>query len=230
MKNILCTICVRGGSKGVKNKNMKIINRKPLVFHTINHAKKSKLFEKIAVSSDNDKILNFAKKNNIKDIIKRPLRLAKDSSPKIPVIRHCLIEMEKKYKKKFDIIIDLDATSPLRKISDIKKALNKMIINKSPNLFSVCISRRNPYFNAVEFRDNKIQPVKSLMKQINSRQAAPVVYDMNASIYIWRRNLLLKSNSVFHKKTSIYKMPEERSIDIDNNIDFEIVSFLLKKK
>ena len=228
--NILCTICVRGGSKGVKNKNIKKIKNKPLVCHTIEQAIKSKIFKCIVVSSDSDKVLNVVKRNGIKDLIKRPKKLAIDASPKIPAIRHCLVEMEKKYNKKFDLIIDLDATSPLRKISDIKNALKKLILEDSDNLFTVCPSRRNPYFNTVEFKNNKIQPVKKLMKQITSRQNAPIVYDMNASIYIWKRKILLNSDTVFQKKTSVYIMPEERSLDIDTPLDFKIVNFLLCKK
>ena len=228
MKNILCTICVRSGSKGVKNKNIKKIKGKPLIYYTLNQARKSKLFNNIVISTDSEKILEYSKKKKNIDRIKRPKNLAKDDSPKIPVIRHCLIEMEKRYKKKYDLIFDLDVTSPLRKIYDLKKALNKMIRNKSDNLFSVCLSKRNPYFNAVEFKKNKIKPIKNLMKQITSRQNAPVVYDMNASIYIWKRITLLNSNTVFQKRTSIYIMPEERSLDIDTPLDFKIVEFLLR--
>lgn len=228
MKNILCTICVRSGSKGVKNKNIKKIKGKPLIYYTLNQAIKSKLFNNIVISTDSEKILEYSKKEKNIDRIKRPKNLAKDDSPKIPVIRHCLIEMEKRYKKKYDLIFDLDVTSPLRKIYDLKKALNKMIRNKSDNLFSVCLSKRNPYFNAVEFKKNKIKPIKNLMKQITSRQNAPVVYDMNASIYIWKRKTLLNSNTVFQKRTSIYIMPEERSLDIDTPLDFKIVEFLLR--
>lgn len=228
MKNILCTICVRSGSKGVKNKNIKKIKGKPLIYYTLNQAIKSKLFNNIVISTDSEKILEYSKKEKNIDRIKRPKNLAKDDSPKIPVIRHCLIEMEKRYKKKYDLIFDLDVTSPLRKIYDLKKALNKMIRNKSDNLFSVCLSKRNPYFNAVEFKKNKIKPIKNLMKQITSRQNAPVVYDMNASIYIWKRITLLNSNTVFQKRTSIYIMPEERSLDIDTPLDFKIVEFLLR--
>ena len=228
MKNILCTICVRSGSKGVKNKNIKKIKGKPLIYYTLNQAIKSKLFNNIVISTDSEKILEYSKKEKNIDRIKRPKNLAKDDSPKIPVIRHCLIEMEKRYKKKYDLIFDLDVTSPLRKIYDLKKALNKMIRNKSDNLFSVCLSKRNPYFNAVEFKKNNIKPIKNLMQQITSRQNAPVVYDMNASIYIWKRKTLLNSNTVFQKRTSIYIMPEERSLDIDTPLDFKIVEFLLR--
>jgi CMP-N,N'-diacetyllegionaminic acid synthase len=227
MKNILCTICVRGGSKGVKNKNIRLINGKPLVLYTIEQAKKSKLFTQIAISTDSEKILNYLKKHKNIDLIKRPKKFAKNNSPKIPAIRHCLKKMEKKYNKKYDLICDLDATAPLRKISDIKKALRLIIRNKSDNLFSACISKRNPYFNSVEFKNDRIRPVKNLMKKITCRQNAPKVYDMNASIYIWKRKMLLISNTVFNKKTSLFIMPEERSFDIDTPFDFKIVEFLL---
>ena len=100
MINILCTICVRGGSKGIKNKNIRIIKNQPLVSYTIKQAIKSRIFKNIVVSSDSKKILNIVKRYGVNDLIKRPNNLAKDSSPKIPVIRHCLIEIEKKYKKK----------------------------------------------------------------------------------------------------------------------------------
>jgi CMP-N-acetylneuraminic acid synthetase len=126
---ILCTICVRGGSKGLRNKNIKNINGKPLVSYTINQAIRSKIFDNIAISSDSYKILNIAKKFGIKDLIKRPKNLAIDSAPKIPVIKHCLAEMEKRYKKKYDLIVDLDATAPLRKIIDIKKGNQEIKVN-----------------------------------------------------------------------------------------------------
>lgn len=228
MKNkILCTICARGNSKGLKNKNFKLIKNKPLIRFTIDHALKSKIFDKIVVCSDSMKILEYCNKIKNIEILKRPSKLAKDNTPKIPVIRYSLVEMEKKYKKKFDIIIDLDVTAPLRIVSDITSALKQFKNNNNQTLFSACISRRNPYFNAVEIKNRKPKPVKSLMKKIPGRQFAPKVFDMNASIYIWKRKTLLKSNTLFTKNTSIYVMPDERSLDIDNEFDFKIVKQLL---
>ena len=125
MKNILCTICARGNSKGLKNKNLKRIKNKPLIHFTIDHAIKSKIFNKIVVCSDSFRILNYSKRIKEIDTLKRPVKLARDDTPKIPVIRYSLIEMEKKYNKKFDIIIDLDVTAPLRKVSDIINALKQ---------------------------------------------------------------------------------------------------------
>lgn len=226
---ILCTICVRGGSKGLRNKNIKNINGKPLVSYTINQAIRSKIFDNIAISSDSYKILNIAKKFGIKDLIKRPKNLAIDSAPKIPVIKHCLLEMEKRYKKKYDLIVDLDATAPLRKIIDIKKAVNKMIKSKASNLFSVCESRSNPYFNAVEIVNNKIKLLKKSKKKIYSRQSAPKVFDINASIYIWKRDYLKKYENLILKKTEVYIMPQERSLDVDTKLDFRIISSLIDR-
>ena len=120
---ILCTICARGKSKGLKNKNIKIINGLPLISHTINHAKKSKIFDEIIVSSDSKKILSIAKSFGVKHL-KRPVSLSSDYAGKLDVIKHALKSIEKINCNKYDIIIDLDVTSPLRKISDIKNALS----------------------------------------------------------------------------------------------------------
>jgi CMP-N,N'-diacetyllegionaminic acid synthase len=225
---ILCTICARKGSKGLKNKNIKKINGKHLIYYTINQAIKSKIFDEIVVSSDSRMILDLSNKYGIQNLIFRNKKLAKDNSPKVPVIRNCLEEIEKLKNKKFDTIIDLDVTAPLRKISDIKNALLKFKKEKAVNLFSACNSRKNPYFNVVAWKNGKIKPVINLMKKLTSRQQAPNVYDMNASIYIWQRKTLINYDTIFLDKTSMYLMPEERSIDIDNQFDFKVVSKFLK--
>lgn len=225
---ILGTICARGGSKGLKNKNIRKIKNKHLIYYTLDQAIKSKIFNEIVVSSDCKNILHIAKKYGAKNLILRTKKLAKDNSPKIPVIRNCLDKMERIKNQKFDVIIDLDVTAPLRKILDIKNAYSKFKKTSATNLFSVCNSRSNPYFNAVEWKNGKIKPVVSLMKKLTGRQQAPKVYDMNASIYIWNRKTLKNKNTVFLKNTEVYLMPEERSIDIDNDFDFKLVSKLLK--
>ena len=123
----------------------------------------------------------------------------------------------------------MDVTSPLRSIKDIKNAYKKFINTKSSVLFSVNKSRKNPYFNMIEKREKSYSTVinKGL---ITCRQNAPEVYDVNASIYIWKRNTLINENSLFIKNNAIYEMPEERSFDIDSYFDFNLVSFLLSKK
>ena len=144
-------------------------------------------------------------------------------------IKHALIQAEINFKKKFDIIIDLDATSPLRNIDDIIKAKNKFVRNKYENLISVCHSRKNPYFNIVEKTKKGLKLVREKKKNYVRRQDAPDVYDINASIYIWKRAALLNTNKVVTNITGFYIMPKIRSIDIDDYFDFKLVEFLMKR-
>lgn len=228
----ICTICARGGSKGVKNKNTKLLLGKPLIVHTILQAKKSGLFDVIAVSSDSEDILAVAKQYGADVLVTRPAELATDQAAKLPVIEHCLTSAEEKLGKKFDVIVDMDATSPLRLVDDIVQSVQLFEEDQdADNLITGAPSRRSPYFNLVEVNQ---MGNASLSKQLNHkivrRQDAPKCYDMNASIYIWRRETLLNSTSIFQTKTILFEMPEERSFDIDSELDFEFVSFLANKR
>ena len=226
---VICTICARKNSKGVKNKALKNLCGKPLIAHTILQAKKSKIFNHIVVSTDSIKIQKIAIKYGADSWFLRPKNLSKKISSKESAIRHALLEAEKKYKEKYDVCIDLDITSPLRKVSDIKNAFKNFKNKNSSVLFSVTKSRKNPYFNMVEETNNIVSLVKKPNKIIHSRQNAPSVFDMNASIYIWKRYKILKSDNLYGAKTSIYEMPLDRSIDIDEELDFKIVKMLFKK-
>lgn len=227
--NILCTMCMRKESKGVQNKNFKIINGKPLLSYTIEQAINSKLFDKVVISTDSKKIATLSIKYGAECWFLRRKKLSTDKISKILVIRDLLEKSEIKFKKKFEIIFDLDVTSPLRSINDIKKAYKKFINTKASLLFSVNKSKKNPYFNMIEKKENSYSTVinKGI---ITCRQNSPKVYDMNASIYIWKRNTLINEDSLFIKNNAIYEMPEERSFDIDSFFDFNLVSFLLSKK
>ena len=172
----------------------------------------------------------MSKKLNIDYIIKRPKKFSTDNCSKIKAIKHALLETEKKFKTKFDIIVDLDITSPLRMVEDIKKALKKILNSKSLNLVSGTKSKKNPYFNQVIFKKNRLAIPCGNKKNICSRQKAPEVFDLNASIYIWKRTALINSLNLINSKTLLYKMPDCRSIDIDNKFDFKLVNFILKKK
>jgi len=228
---MLCTICVRSGSRGIINKNIREIAGKPLLAHSILQAKASNLFQTIAVSSDSDEILDIANYWGADYLIKRPARLATDQAAKVPVIQHALLAVEKIVKHKFDIIVDLDATSPLRVISDISNVVNLLERNQVSNIITGTPSRRSPYFNLVEINNSgTVKLSKSLSKPIFRRQDAPNCYDLNASIYAWYRDVLLKNQSIFNEDTMLYIMPEERSIDIDSELDFQFVELLMNKR
>ena len=224
---ILCSICGRKGSKGVKNKNLTLVNHKPLIYYTIQQAKKSKLFDQIVVSTNDKKIQAKALEYGASCWFLRSNRLSNSSSPKIPVIRDNLIKSEKYFNSKFEYIIDLDISAPLRDHFDIRRAYNKFIKFKYDNLFSVNKSKKNPYFNMVEMRGEKVYLSKN-KKKFYSRQQLPIVYSLNASIYVWKREALLQHNNLIGKKTGIYEMSEEKSIDIDSKFDLKLVKFLMK--
>lgn len=228
----LCTICARGGSKGVKNKNTRLIAGKPLIAHSIIQAKTSGLFQYLAVSSDCENILKIAQDWGADYVVHRPQEMASDTAAKVPAIRHCFQSIEKLLGINFEILVDLDATSPLRNIQDIEESIDLLESKNVSNVITGCLARRSPYFNLVEETDTGI--VK-LSKQpdhfIARRQDTPNCYDLNASIYVWKRDALLSNNnSVFYPDTRLYVMPENRSIDIDSELDFQFVEFLMERE
>jgi CMP-N,N'-diacetyllegionaminic acid synthase len=230
MSNILCTICARGGSKGVKNKNIKELHGKPLIAYTIEQAKASGLFEHIVISTDSEIIANVAKQYGAEVFFKRSAEMASDTAGKLDVIKDAFIRSEDYYKRTFDYLIDLDATAPLRSVEDIINSFNQFKENDNDNLITAMPSRRSPYFNLVEEdKDGKVYLSKILDSAIVRRQDAPKSYDMNASIYIWKREIILNENSIFLENTGLYVMPEERSIDIDTKLDYKFVEFLMRE-
>lgn len=229
MSNVLCTICARGSSKGVPSKNIRSINGIPLIVYSIQQAFQSKLFDFIVVSTDSDDITKIARDAGAEVFFKRPDYLSNDTVGKLDVIRHAHIESERYYNNIFDFHIDLDATSPLRTPEDIIKAFEQFSNDHNDILITGTPSRRSPYFNIVEKNgDDFIELSKTLHSPVVRRQDSPQCFDMNASIYIWKRDALINGDSLFTKKTGLYIMPEERSIDIDSELDFSIVEFLLK--
>ena len=230
MSDVLCTICARGGSKGVKNKNVKLLNGKPLIAYTIEQAKASQLFDHIVISTDSDQISNIAKQYGAEVFFKRSLELSSDTAGKLGVIQDALLQSEAYYGKKYQYHVDLDATSPLRSIEDIVASFQQFLKNKNDNLITAMPSRRSPYFNLVELDpQGRVALSKQIENTVVRRQDAPETFDMNASIYIWTREALLNNKTLFTEKTGLYVMPEERSIDIDAELDFEFVEFLMRK-
>lgn len=228
----LGSICARGGSKGVPNKNLRIVAGKPLIAHTIQQAVQSKMFDCISVSSDSVEILNVAKNFGAEVLIQRPIEMATDTAAKLPAIQHCLLETEKIMQVQFDIVVDMDCTSPLRSIQDITQSINLFESSGGcSNLITGARARRSPYFNLVQRKtDGYVELVVTPEKPILRRQDAPDCYDMNGSIYIWTRDSLLSIKKVISDKTIIFEMPEERSLDIDSEFDFKVVSFLMEKR
>jgi len=230
---IIITICARGGSKGIPGKNIRAINGKPLIAYTIELAVQ---FQKkynaiVALSTDNKEINKTAESYGIITSYQRPSYLATDSAGKIDTIKDVLLYEESLSNSKFDYLLDLDITSPLRTFEDIEQALY-LLINRpeAQNLFSVNPAARNPYFNMVEENSNGFY---SLVKTntggaVMTRQSAPKVFDMNASFYWYRRSYFeLGIKTAITEKSMIYEM-NHICFDLDHHVDFLFMEYLLQ--
>lgn len=227
----MCSVCARGGSKGVKNKNLRLLKGKPLIHYTITQALESGLFDEVAVSSDAQEILDAGEAAGATRLVTRPAALASDQSDKSPAIVHCATEVERVTGKRFETFVDLDASAPLRLVRHVHEAVAQVERGGFGSLFTVCHSRRNPYFNMVEVAQDG-QPVlsKTLPSPPVRRQDAPLVYDMNASIYVWRRETFFRLGApVFAESTGMYVMPEYTAYDLDCEIDFAIIEALFPR-
>lgn len=227
----LCTICARGGSKGVPGKNVRQLAGQPLIAHSVEQALASGLFAAVAVSSDSDAILDAARAAGATHLIRRPDELATDTAGKVGAIAHCVQAAEALTDQHYDTLVDLDATSPLRDVTDITGAVALLESTGATSVITAAPARRSPYFNLVELdADGYVRLSKGSEGTVLRRQDAPPCFDMNASIYVWRRNAFLAEPAVFYSDTRLFVMPEERSHDIDSPLDFEWVEYLMARR
>jgi len=230
--NILITICARGGSKGIPGKNIRILNGKPLISYTIATANKFKERNPnvdIVLSTDSEEIVQVAKKFGLDTNYRRPDFLASDSAGKIDAMADALQYYEEKVGYKYDYLLDMDVTSPLRTVKDMEEALAMLDGREDAiNIFSVSPANRNPYFNMVEEKPNgMVDLAKRPDEPFLTRQAAPAVYDMNASFYIFKRQFFTLGKKSSVTEASLPYVMDHLCFDLDHPIDFEMMEFLL---
>lgn len=223
----IATICARGGSTGVPGKNIRPLLGKPLIVHTIEQALACPAIDRTFVSTDSEAIANVARDAGATVPFLRPAELATDQAPKLPVIQH-LVEQVERLGQRIERIVDLDPTSPLRDLADIAACID-LLDEHADVVITAYESEKNPYFNMVERRaDGAIRLVKPPATPIAGRQAAPRVYAMNASIYVWRRRSL--ALGLWDGEVRLHVMPRERSVDIDSEVDFKLVELLMRQR
>ena len=226
---ILATICCRGGSKGVPGKNIKLLNGKPLIAYTIDSAKQSKYINELIISTDDQAIAEIARSYGATIPFMRPADLASDTASKWPVFIHAVETYEQLTGNTVDYLVDLDVTVPLKTYQDIDGAIQMAL--QDP-LTDVVITgyepERNPYFNMMEIgEDGFASIVKKGTKPIVRRQDAPKVYSLTPAAYVVKKSALYAHEHWSKAKCKIYEMPRERAVDIDTEIDFKIVEFLI---
>lgn len=229
-QNTVITVCARAGSKGVLGKNIRPLAGKPLILYTLETAK-SWGQGPIYISTDSQEIADVAIQSGFPVPRLRDSNLAGDTIGKTPVIYDALLQAEKEFKTHFDFVLDLDVTSPLRNVEDIEGCVQTLKQNPQYDVvLSVCEARRNPYFNMVESTpDGRVALCKT--GNFHTRQSAPKVYDLNASIYVYRRSFFETGDpnkSCIGPKTGIYIMPSSRSWDIDHEEDLFVMKALME--
>ncbi|MFK8059418.1 MAG: hypothetical protein AB8B78_04930 [Polaribacter sp.] len=228
---IVASICMRGGSKGVKGKNYRDLLGKPLLSYTINCAKSSQLLEDIIISSDSDLILDLSNKY-LKDekLYKRKAELATDNASKWEVFRDLVLQFEEKNTVKITHLVDLDVTVPRRLPEHIDSCIT---LSKETDVDVVITGyepERNPYFNMMEEKeDGTAVIVKKSEKPIKNRQEAPNVYSLTPAVYVIKREALFKYDHWSNATCRIHPIPRDLAIDIDTELDFKLVEFLMNE-
>jgi CMP-N,N'-diacetyllegionaminic acid synthase len=224
----ICTVLARAGSVGVRGKNTRLLSGVPLVAHSIRHARATGLFEAVVVSTDDPEVRRIAEDEQVDLVVARPSELATASAGKIPAIVHAVEAAEAELECDFDVVVDLDVTSPLRTPEDILAAVALLEADPAAaNVITAAPARRSPYFNLVERApDGSVHLVRPSDPPLVRRQDAPECFDMNASIYVWWRATLSAELPVVNPGTRLHVMPEERSHDVDSELDWSIVTHL----
>ena len=223
-KKFLAIIPARGGSKRLPNKNILDLVGKPLIAYTIEAAKKSKYIDEIIVSSDSDNILNIAKEYNIKTI-KRPDYLASDTAKTIDVLKHVMENI----KNKYDYIVLLQPTSPLRNEKHIDEAIELLDDKNADAIVSVCEIEHSPLWSNT--LPSSLSMEDFLREEVKNKRSQDLdkYYRINGAIYICKMDALLKQNTLFLSKNIFaYVMDRKSSVDIDDEIDFKLAEVLLK--
>jgi len=223
----IATICARGGSKSLPGKNIRSFAGQPLITHSIRFALRHPAISAVYVSTDDETIARIAREAGAVVPYLRPPELARDDTPKLPVIEHLVAHLEAK-RQIVTRIVDLQPTSPLRTREDLDSCLARADAPDAPGLvLSVFDSGFNPYFNLVEAQpDGHVTISKG--GGLATRQSAPRVWALNGSIYVWRREALAHAaqHGLWSVTVAAYAMPAQRSVDIDTAEDFALAEWL----
>jgi len=229
--NIIALICARSGSKGVPNKNIKLLAGKPLIVRSINQIKELKEINRVIVSTDSEEIANIAINAGAEVPFMRPKKLSEDDTPEWLVWRHALESINKIDSSYPDILIIVPVTAPLRTVDDLKNCLIEYQKGNADIIITATDSHRSPYFNMVKIdKEGMANLVISPGETITRRQDTPHVYDMTTVAYVTTPKFVLENDSIFSGKVRHVHIPIERALDIDTSFDFKIAELLLSKE
>jgi CMP-N,N'-diacetyllegionaminic acid synthase len=225
MNQILAIIPARLGSKRLSKKNIRMLHGIPLLAYTINSVKNSKYVNRFIVSTEDREIAQISQSYGA-EVIMRPLELARDESSTEDVIINVLEQLRNKEQYTPNIIILLQPTSPLRTTEDINNAIKTFLNSSGDSLIGITEYDHTPYW-ALRIEKGLLIP-EFTKESLKRSQDLPKLYRPNGSLFITRVKTFLKNRSFYTNKIIPFIMPRERSIDIDDELDFAIAEFLLK--
>jgi len=228
-KKILGVITARGGSKGIPRKNIKNLAGKPLIAHTIEEAKKSQMLTRCIVSTDDDEIAEISRNYGADIPFMRPSEFAQDESTSMEAVQHAIKFLKEEKDEKYDYLMILQPTSPLRSSKDIDKSIKVAIDNDSDSVMSMMELDDFSIKKLKKIENGLILPwIEDEGTESSRRQDLSRVYKRNCAIYLTKTELIMKGD-LFGEKSCAYVMPEERSVDINRLIDFDLAEFWLKQ-
>ena len=218
-KKIIALIPARGGSKGVPGKNIRNLGGKPLLAWTIKAALAAKTIDRVVLSSDATEIIEVAEKYGCEVLFRRPAELSTDTASTKDVILHALHTIE----EKFDYLVLLQPTSPLRTAHDIDSAVHLCDDNERKICVSVTEVEKTPYWMLSLNEEGCAKPLFAKDEIPKRRQDASPFYILNGAIYVIDCALFLEEKDLYAPGAAVWIMPKSRSIDVDTEEDFQIL-------
>jgi len=228
---ILGAIFARGGSNGLPGKNIRNLAGKPLIAYAIETGLAISSIDKVIVSTDDEQIANVAKEYGAQVPFMRPKELATDNSPELLSWKHAILATQEKTGQRVDVLVSIPTTSPLRINEDVQNCISKLIESSADIVITVKETERNPYFNMVTIdKESNVQMLMKTQSGIIRRQDAPVVYGVTTVAYAAKASYILKASLLLEGEVKAQVIPQERALDIDTILDFEIAEFLMTKR
>ncbi len=229
-KRVLAITLARGGSKEIKKKNIKKINDKPLIWYTIKEALKSKLIDRYIVSTDSKEIKRIALNYNADVPFLRPKHLATDKASSVKALQHAVNFVEKQDGYKYDFIVELMCTNPLKKSDDIDKIVKKILKTNSDTVIAVHKIEDHHPRRLKQIINDKIVDFMKEKSESRRQDLKPYAYVRSGSIYAIKRSHLMKDNKRYGSKNSRpYVLSKNRVMNIDTEIDFKTAESIIKK-
>jgi CMP-N,N'-diacetyllegionaminic acid synthase len=224
---VLGVITARGGSQGIPRKNLALVAGRPLIAYTIAAARGSRL-ARVVMSTDNTEIAAEAQQLGVEVPFLRPAELAKDNTPTLPVLQDVVRRLESSGER-FDAVFTLQPTNPLRLASDIDGAIDLMQQTSCDSVigFSEVGERHPARMKQIDSQGRVIDPPFAEQFEGQRRQDLPKYYLRDGSVYLTRRDVLIKGNSIKGNDCRGWLIPKERSLNIDEPFDLKLVDFLL---